>query len=630
MNNNSGYFQALWMLFWGWIQQSVTYKVLRRIYDGISGSWKNSRICNWFRKNHHTTVFLKHSFAGRLLRSPFTLLEHCKQRFGKALAEKIHSSVLLSLCRCYLHNLLALNLRFLGFLLMGCGAGLVFGSFFSGNGAGFLTLVLFTAGVLLQFLDVNTTDWLKHSALVHLILKCFGIQANFAWYHSEYTSKNTRLLLAGAMGLLFGIGGSITLPILSILALFGLAGLFLIFAKPEAGLYLLVFLAPLMPTMAMAGLSILCFISLLFKSLTDSNFSWHFDGIGFLVIAFLAIYLVAGVTSFAMVKSLSIWAIYLVFIASYFLVVHLIKTEKQLQNLLTTFVLSGLLVCLYGIAQYIFGWNISQAWMDEEMFTDIKMRIYSTLDNPNVLGEYILLVLPVAIGLMWTRKPWLQKIVYAGISAILFLALILTFSRGCWIGLLIAAAIFITFAAGKLWGLGIIALPILPAVLPESILNRFASIGDMKDSSTSYRVYIWMGSLAMIRDFWLSGIGMGAEAFKEVYPFYSYNGIVAPHSHNLFLQILVESGIGGILVFLLVLVFFLKRMMVGYQLGGGKGKPLSTMITAISAGVCGFLVQGMFDNCFYNYRVLLVFWLVLGIGIACTRVAKKIAREEEA
>ena len=630
MNNNPGYFQSLWMLFWSWIQQSMTYKVLKGIYDGISGSWKNSRICNWFRKNHHTTVFLKYSLAGRLLRSPFTLLENCKQRYGANLAEKIHDSVLLSLCRYYLHNLLALNLRFLGVLLTGCGAGLVFGSLFSGNGAGFLSLALLTIGVFLQFFDVNATDWLKHSALVQLILKCLGIQANFAWYHNEYTTKNSRLLLAGAMGILFGIGSSLTAPVLGILALFGIAFLFLILAKPEAGLYFLVFLAPLMPTMAMAGLAILCFISLIFKSLIDSNFSWHFDGIGFLVIAFLAIYLVAGITSFAMVKSLSIWAIYLVFIASYFLVLHLIKTEKQLQNLLTTFVLSGLLVCLYGIAQYIFGWNVSQAWMDEEMFTDIKMRIYSTLDNPNVLGEYILLVLPVAIGLMWTRKPWLQKMVYALISAVLFLALILTFSRGCWIGILVAAAIFITFAAGKLWGLGILALPILPMVLPESILNRFASIGDMKDSSTSYRVYIWMGTLAMIRDFWLSGIGMGAEAFKEVYPFYSYNGIVAPHSHNLFLQILVESGIGGILVFLLVIIFFLKRMMVGYQLGGGKGKPLSTMITAISAGVCGFLVQGMFDNCFYNYRVLLVFWLVLGIGIACTRVAKKIAREEEA
>ncbi|MBQ3573470.1 MAG: O-antigen ligase family protein, partial [Clostridia bacterium] len=263
-----------------------------------------------------------------------------------------------------------------------------------------------------------------------------------------------------------------------------------------------------------------------------------------------------------------------------------------------------------------------QAWMDEDMFSDIKMRIYSTLGNPNVLGEYILLVLPVSIGLMWINKNPASKIVYAGISAVMFAALILTFSRGCWIGILFAAVIFITFAAGKLWGLGLLALPVLPMVLPESIINRFASIGDMKDSSTSYRVYIWMGTLSMIKDFWVSGIGMGQEAFTQVYPFYSYNGIVAPHSHNLFLQILVESGIAGIAVFLLIIFFYLRKVMVGYQVGG-KGDAMSTMMTAITAGICGFLVQGMFDNSFYNYRVMLVFWCTLAIGRACVYVAEQ-------
>ncbi len=629
MNQSSGYFAALWGFIWNLIKHSGIYRLLRGIYDGISRSWQNSRITSWFRRNHELGGFLENSLIGRIFFLPFRGLTRLKERFGTTLAETMQTSLLLSAGRCYLHNLLALNLRFLGTLLAFCGVGMVFGGWFFTPAPASLTFALLVVGLALSFVNGNLTDWLKNSALVRFVLNCLGVQANFAWYHRVHTEKNPRLLLAGGVGLLCGLLGTATMPILGIGALFGIAFLALVLEKPIAGLYFLVFLAPLMPTMVMAALSMLCLFSLVVKSLIDPDFSWQFDGIGFLLLAFLALYLVAAFASFAMVKSLSIWAIYLVFLSAYFLVTHLIQTEKQLQNLLTTFVLSGAAVCLYGILQYIFGWDINQAWMDEEMFSDIKMRIYSTLENPNVLGEYILLVLPVSIGLMWTRKGILPKLVYAGISAMMFLALILTFSRGCWVGLLVAAAVFITFAAGKLWGLGLIALPLLPAVLPESILNRFTSIGDMKDSSTSYRVYIWMGTLAMMRDFWLSGIGMGAEAFKSVYPFYSYNGIVAPHSHNLFLQIWVESGICGILAFLLILVFFLKRMMVGYQLGGGKGKPLSTLMTAISAGVCGFLVQGMFDNCFYNYRVLLVFWCVLGLGIACTQVAKKLAKEAE-
>ena len=70
------------------------------------------------------------------------------------------------------------------------------------------------------------------------------------------------------------------------------------------------------------------------------------------------------------------------------------------------------------------------------------------------------------------------------------------------------------------------------------------------------------------------------------------------------------------------MIFFFKRMMTGYQAGGGKGKALPTMMTALAAGVCGFLVQGMFDNCFYNYRVMLIFWQVIAMAVAAVYVAK--------
>lgn len=618
----TGCFEALWQWIWSWICQSGTYWVLRGIYDGISSGWRRSKILTWWRCDHGRQEFLSRSLVGRLLRLPFTLTDVLRNTIGTSLCSLAETSVLLGLCKTFLHNLLALNLRFLGVLFLGIGAGMVFG-----KAVGTLSLVLMIAGAVLALFDVNLTEWLAHSALVKAVLYLLGAEADFDWFLAEETVGRQRNLLAGAVGIICGLAGSVTVPILGILIPFAVAGVLLVLSKPIAGLYLLVFAAPILPTMAMAGLSVLCLAALVLKSVTDSDFVWEFDGLAFLITAFLVIYLIAGITSFVPKKSLSIFAIYLVFIGGYFSVTQLVKTKKQFRNLLTVFVLSGTAVCLYGIAQYVFGWDINQAWMDEEMFSDIKMRIYSTLENPNVLGEYILLVLPAAIGLMWTRKGILPKLVYGGIAVMMFVALILTFSRGCWIGLLVAAAVFITFAAGKLWGLGLIALPILPAVLPDSIINRFTSIGDMKDSSTSYRVYIWMGTAAMLKDFWLSGIGMGAEAFKSVYPFYSYSGIVAPHSHNLFLQIMVESGICGIAVFLLIMVFFFKKMALGYRIGG-KGGEFSTVMTALSAGICGFLVQGLFDNCFYNYRVLLVFWCVIGMAVACTKVAKKITEEE--
>ncbi len=630
MQQNIGYFMQLWSVIWVWIQNSGIYRLLRSFYEAISGSWKKSRIASWFRQEHFEGGIQKESLFGKIVGLPFWVLEKLQKKIGSRLALKIEESAILGFAKTYLHHMLAINLRFMGILFFGCGVGTCLGSFVAGTPLDRIWPAFGILGLILSFFNANITDWLKGSVLIKGICYCLGIAPTFQWYEKEKMQTKGRTILAILVGLFSGIIGGLSLPILGFAIPIGIAAVFLVLAQPTVGAFSLVFFAPILPTMAMAGLSILSVFALLIKSIIDPDFRWKYDGLGFLLLSFILIYLFAGITSFAMVKSLSIWAIYAVFMATYFLIVNLIRKPAQLRQILVTFVLSGLLVCLYGIAQYLFGWDTAQAWMDEEMFSDIKMRIYSTLENPNVLGEYILLVLPIAIGLFWIGKNVWQKLTYAAISAVLFVALILTFSRGCWVGLLFAAAIFITFSAGKLWGLGLIALPVLPMVLPESIINRFTSIGDMKDSSTSYRVYIWMGTMAMIRDFWVSGIGMGAEAFKAVYPFYSYNGIVAPHSHNLFLQILVESGVAGIGVFLLIVVFFLKRMMTGYQLGGGKGMPLPTVINALSAGVCGFLLQGMFDNCFYNYRVMLIFWMTLALGMACLHVARNAKKKEEA
>lgn len=627
MKETYGFFEALWMIVWNMICRSKIYCILRKLYDSISDAWRNSRITGLFRRETFSSSAFEKSVIGRIVTSPFKLTDILKKRLGKSLNNAIEKSLIFKICNTYLQNILALNLRFIGVLLLGIGLGAIYGGIIAGGSSG-IYLIVAALGLLLLFFDINISAGLKSSLLVRFIFGALDIKSDFDFYDENTAKKNPRLFIAAAVGFVCALAGSFggSAALGAALALLILPLFFLLLSKPEFGMYCIVFAAPLAPTMAMAALTLLTLLALTAKSILDENFKWRIDGIGFLITVFVAVYLIAGITSFSPKKSLSIWAIYFVFASAYFIITNLVKNKKQLLDLLKVFVVSGLLVCLYGLAQYIFGWDTAQAWMDEDMFSDIKMRIYSTLGNPNVLGEYILLALPTAIGLMWTRKGIWQRLVYAAISIIMFAALILTFSRGCWLGLLAAAALFITFAAGKLWGLALIALPILPAVLPESIINRFTSIGDMKDSSTSYRVYIWMGTLAMIKDYWISGIGMGSDAFTEIYPFYSYSGIVAPHSHNLFLQILVESGVGGIAVFIAIILLFLKKMITGRQYGDKKN-PLSVIIIALSAGVCGFLLQGMFDNCFYNYRVLLIFWCVIATASACAGILKKEAKK---
>ena len=617
---NNGYFLTIWIFIWNnLIKNSVLYKALTRLYAFISNQWQSSYLTGLFRRVFFSETAAKNSLWGKICFSPFLLLEKIQLRYAEKLNAQKEKSLLIKFFKYLLHNFLALNLRFIGIFTATAAAFDFVISIFKG-GSLLLSAIAMVFGIALSFIDFNVTSILKNSWLVSFIEKCFDTEFSFNFYYITKCEGKSRLFCAGVFGAICGIICGLFSPILALLFVAGLLFVSLVLYKVEFGVFITLFLAPIVPTMLVVGLCLLCLMSLIIKALTTKKFTWRLDGMGLMVVVMILIYLLASITSFAPVKSMQIWAVYFAFMIFYFVIINTIKTKNQFFNLLKVFAVSAVLVCLYGIAQYIFGWNVNQAWMDEEMFEDIKMRIYSTLENPNVLGEYILLTLPICISLMWTAKKALPRIIYGGMSLILALALILTFSRGCWLGIMAAAAVFITFAAGKLWGLALIALPAVPFILPESIINRFTSIGDMSDSSTSYRVYIWMGTLLMLKDFWLSGIGPGTEAFTQVYPFYSYNGIVAPHPHNLFLQVITESGVLGLAVFLLLLFLFFKNLVVGYQYFG-KGSKFSVVIVGIASAVVGFLLQGMFDNCFYNYRVFMIFWAVLAIGIAGCRIA---------
>ena len=224
--------------------------------------------------------------------------------------------------------------------------------------------------------------------------------------------------------------------------------------------------------------------------------------------------------------------------------------------------------------------------------------------------------------MFWTEKGFWRKTFLLGIVAITTLAMVLTFSRGCWLGILLALAILAIIIDRRFIILGLIGLMCLPFLLPDTIIQRFTSIGDMSDSSTSYRVYIWMGSLAMLKDYWFSGVGLGETSFNTIYPLYSYNNIQAPHSHNLYLQIVSQFGMLGLIMFLGVVYNFYKEATISML------KKKNIILAGIVAGMTGFFLESMFDYTWYNYRVILIFWMVLAFGTVASKLGENESGKE--
>lgn len=386
-----------------------------------------------------------------------------------------------------------------------------------------------------------------------------------------------------------------------------------IFAKPIIWLSITVFCAPFFPTMLVLVMLMCTALSLVLKISITKDFKLKYFRTNIWILVFVLVVAISAMTSISLEESRNIALLMGAFILSYFVVINTIENKKQFKFILYVFIIATVITAIYGLYQYKFGDLYSQAWLDKDMFEDIKMRVYSTFENPNVYGEYLILAIPIIISLMWEEKGIIKKLILLAALGITMLAMVLTFSRGCWLGIMFAVALLAIMIDRRFIILGVLALIAMPFILPETIMNRFMSIGNMGDSSTSYRVYIWFGTIAMLKDYWFSGIGMGITSFNTVYPIYSYNNVTTPHSHNLYLQIVVEYGIIGLIVFLGMMYNFYKETIINIF----KKKNIITM--GLVSGVSGFMLESLFDHTWYNYRVVLIFWIVIAFGVLSTK-----------
>lgn len=391
-----------------------------------------------------------------------------------------------------------------------------------------------------------------------------------------------------------------------------------IFQMPFVWCFLALVAAPILPTMLVLLLVLAGFGSLALQLILKKDGArLLYHPVNKFLYLYAGAYLFATLTSVTLRGSLYGGLLSICFMLFAIVVLNAVTSKKQLDVLLFCLVGAGVLVSLYGFYQFMFPAKYTGVWHDVDMFASIQFRVYSTLGNPNVLGEYLILIIPIAMACLFNYKHLLLRIYYLGSAGAMLLCLALTYSRGCYVAIMVAAAVFLVLLDRRFILLGIIGLCLLPFVLPQTILDRFLSIGNMEDSSTSYRVYIWLGSIAMLKDYWLSGIGPGTAAFNQVYPAYAFNSISAPHSHNLFLQILCDAGICGIITFLLTIFQFFQSTCSALTKEVSRETKIFT-IAGISA-IAGFLVQSMFDYTFYNYRVVLLFWAVFALGLVFAR-----------
>lgn len=237
---------------------------------------------------------------------------------------------------------------------------------------------------------------------------------------------------------------------------------------------------------------------------------------------------------------------------TYFLVGQNIRTPEQVKTLAKGLGAAAIFVVIYGYFQYIFGVEISEMkWIDGEAFPELRKRIFSTLENPNVLAGYLDVMICIALGLLAKFGTRTQKFIFFGAVIILTACLAMTYSRGAF---LTTAIIFLFYGLLYDWRILTFSALVIGILIynDETFIEKVAEVFTAtNDSSENFKMGLWVSTIAMIADHPFIGIGWGAYQFLyQNYDYYFVNpAIPIYHAHNLYLQTAAEVGIAGALAY---------------------------------------------------------------------------------
>ena len=326
------------------------------------------------------------------------------------------------------------------------------------------------------------------------------------------------------------------------------------------------------------------------------------------------------------VNDLATLTLYLLLFA---LCARVLRSPRLRSWMIVLYLHVSLIVSIYGMRQWFFGAPPLATWVDQESAFSKTTRVYSYLGNPNLLAGYLIPAVVFSLVAVFVWQGWLKKALALTMFFVNTACLIFTFSRGGWIGLVVALLTVMALLVywwtiemppfWRTWSLpiilgGLIGVLLLAVIFVEPVRLRVVSMfADRKDSSNNFRRNVWDAVFEMIRDRPLIGIGPGHGSFNKIYPLYQRPRYTALSAYSILLEIIVETGFIGLAAFMwLLIVTFNTAFLQMQRLRKLRSADGFWLIGAI-ATMAGMLAHGTVDTVFYRPEVNSVWWLVVGL-----------------
>ncbi len=244
-------------------------------------------------------------------------------------------------------------------------------------------------------------------------------------------------------------------------------------------------------------------------------------------------------------------------------------------------------------------------------------------ENPNDLALMLNLILPLTVALLFIHRGRGVRLLLGGVALVTVVAVIVTFSRAGFLTLVTTAALYcwrLFKRPERTWAVALLVLALAVApLLPSSYLERLGTITSIESDPTGSAQARWTDTVAAAR-FVLAHPIVGAGVGMNVLALNEERGPAWKMVHNVYLQLAVDLGLPGLILFLLLLLGSIRN--VGLVRRRTAGDPAARDLFHLAEGLeislAAFAVAALFHPVAYN----LYFYDLAGLAVALQAVSR--------
>lgn len=324
------------------------------------------------------------------------------------------------------------------------------------------------------------------------------------------------------------------------------------------------------------------------------------NGIDSFLFLFLASVGISLYTSINVLNSYGHLYIY----SGYIIIFYFIRSCDDYQKtiVLKTMIFSGLIICLYGFFQYVFGFRYVLEMLHEQRIVYPfavewlnRKRVFATFFTPNAYAGYLTMLIPLCVYLRRIEKKDFTISLFLLMMVLCFTNLILTFSVGAIFSVLMACFIILALKRQKKYKL-ILVCNVIFIALVLLLYWRYQSDKVLLNPVLSFehRLAYFREALSMVAQHPWRGIGIG-----------NFIGKSSLFVHNSYLQIWIEMGFLGFIAFLGVIGVAIRKGM----------KQINTR-SGLFCALVAFAIHNLLSFTFFLPETGWIWWIVVGL-IAC-------------